>query len=135
MKLLIVDDSVLLQERLIAMLSEVEGIGGVTGASNGDDGLAAIRTAEFDAVILDIRMEGKSGIEVLKEIKEERPSIVVIMLTNYPYAQCRKKCTSAGADFFFDKSTEFEKVIEVLAALARTCIKTVVKGPRFDAAL
>ncbi len=36
------------------------------------------------------------------------------MLTNYPYPQYRKKCMDAGADFFFDKSTEFHKVIDVL---------------------
>ena len=39
------------------------------------------------------------------------------MLTNYPYPQYKKKCMDAGADFFFDKSREFEKVIEVLSGI------------------
>jgi hypothetical protein len=41
------------------------------------------------------------------------------MLTNYPYPQYRKKCKDAGADFFFDKSTEFDKITEVLKKLTR----------------
>ena len=46
-----------------------------------------------------------------------RPSCVVIIFTNYPYPQYRKKCMEAGADFFFDKSMEFEKIPEVLGQL------------------
>ncbi len=65
-------------------------------------------------VILDIRMSDGSGIDVLPEIKKGNQSPLVIVLTNYPYPQYRRKCIEAGADFFFDKSTEFDKVTEVL---------------------
>jgi hypothetical protein len=44
---------------------------------------------------------------------------MVIMLTNYPYPQYRKKCLGLGADYFFDKSTEFEKVTELFKQLRR----------------
>jgi len=44
---------------------------------------------------------------------------VVIVFTNYPYPQYRRKCIDAGADFFFDKSTEFDKVTEVLKQLSQ----------------
>jgi DNA-binding NarL/FixJ family response regulator len=44
---------------------------------------------------------------------------MVIMLTNYPYPQYRKKCADAGADFFFDKSTEFDKIAEVFKKFTR----------------
>jgi DNA-binding NarL/FixJ family response regulator len=65
-------------------------------------------------VILDIQMPDASGIAVLAHIKKESPRTIVIMLTNFPLPPFRKCCPKAGADYFFDKSTEFEKVIEVL---------------------
>ena len=62
-------------------------------------------------------MPGGSGIDVLREIKQNNQTPLVIVLTNYPYPQYRRKCMDAGADFFFDKSTEFDKVTEVLKQL------------------
>ena len=70
-------------------------------------------------MILDIRLLGGSGIDVLRTLKQEKPSPHVIMLTNYPYPQYREKCLEAGADFFFDKSREFHQVTEVLQQLVR----------------
>jgi DNA-binding NarL/FixJ family response regulator len=63
-------------------------------------------------------MPGGSGIDVLSKIKKDRSAPMVIVLTNYPYPQYRKKCMDCGADFFFDKSTEFGKVIEVIESMA-----------------
>ena len=40
---------------------------------------------------------------------------MVIMLTNYPFEQYRRECAEAGADYFLNKSTEFEKINEILA--------------------
>jgi CheY-like chemotaxis protein len=76
--------------------------------------LDALRQVRPDVVILDIRMPGGNGIEVLREVKKMTPAPQVIMLTNFAYAQYRKKCEEAGADFFFDKSTEFEKLPQAL---------------------
>jgi DNA-binding NarL/FixJ family response regulator len=55
--------------------------------------------------------------EVLKRIKKENPSPIVIMLTNYPYPQYREKCQALGADHFFDKVTEIEKVYDTFKQL------------------
>ncbi len=60
-------------------------------------------------------MPKENGIKVLQNIKKNDPAFIVNILTNYPpYPQYRKKCMKSGSDFFFDKSTEFEKVMEVL---------------------
>ena len=72
--------------------------------------MESISRLQPDAVILDIRMPGGSGIDVLKKIKKNYPSTLVIMFTNYPTAQYRKRCLDLGTDFFFDKSTEFDKI-------------------------
>jgi DNA-binding NarL/FixJ family response regulator len=70
-------------------------------------------------VILDIRMPDKSGIEVLKDIRNKKLPIRVIMLTNYPYPQYRKKCEELGADYFFDKVTEIEEIPKVIEELVK----------------
>lgn len=67
-----------------------------------------------DIAILDIQLPDGSGIDLLSKIKNTHKNAIVIMLTNYPYSIIRKRCDELGADYFFDKSTEFEKVLEVL---------------------
>jgi len=59
-------------------------------------------------------MPGGSGIDVLRSIKKDRPAPIVMMLTNYPYPQYRKRCMDVGADCFFDKSSEFNMVTDAL---------------------
>ena len=115
MKVLIVDDSGEVRERIKMLLSEVEKVEMIGEAENVQQAIEHIRQQGPDVVILDIKMPGGNGIDVLKEIEKHDQSPVVIMLTNYPYPQYKKKCMDAGADFFFDKSREFEKVVEVLS--------------------
>jgi CheY-like chemotaxis protein len=58
-------------------------------------------------------MPGGSGIDVLQNIKQDEAAPIVIILTNYPYWGYRQKCLQAGADFFLDKSTEFDQIPEL----------------------
>jgi DNA-binding NarL/FixJ family response regulator len=111
----ILDDSQAVRERLISMISEVEGT--TLAGTSGDprEAVWAIRRLHPDAVILDIRMPGMNGIQVLREIKQGEHSPMVIMLTNHPFEQYRRECVEAGADYFLNKSTEFEKINEILA--------------------
>ena len=117
MKVFIVDDSALVRERIIAMISEHPGVEIIGQAKNAQEGISSILKLKPDVVILDIRMPGGNGIEVLKNIKKNKSAPTIIILTNYPYPQYRKKCMEAGADYFFDKSTEFNKIIEVIKKL------------------
>jgi len=118
-KVLIVDDSAIIRERLKAMLSEITELENISQARDSLEAISSFQKLNPEVVILDIRMPGGSGIDVLQEIKKSNQPPVVIVLTNYPYPQYRRKCIDAGADFFFDKSTEFDKVIEVLKQLSQ----------------
>ncbi|GAI28344.1 unnamed protein product, partial [marine sediment metagenome] len=62
-----------------------------------------------------------NGIKVLEAIKKNLQSPKVIIFTNYPYPQYRKRYMDAGADFFFDKSTEFEKLVDTVKYLVHNC--------------
>ena len=113
----IVDDSKIVRDRLVTLLSDLKKIEVIGQAKSTRQAIVAIRKLKPDVVILDIRMPGGSGIDLIPNIKKDKSSPVIIMLTNYPYPQYRKKCLDAGADFFFDKSAEFEKVIKVCQRL------------------
>ena len=87
---------------------------GDSGCCNGRNGfrrraLESVRELVPDVVILDIRMPGDSGIEVLEKMKKNVDPPVVIMFTNYPFPQYREKCRQAGAEFFFDKSVRMAR--------------------------
>jgi DNA-binding NarL/FixJ family response regulator len=118
-KVFIVDDSAVLRERLITILSDLKGIEIIGQAKGPLEAQEAIPNLNPDVVILDIRMPGGNGIDVLENIKKGKSPPIVIMFTNYPYPQYRKKYMDAGADFFFDKSTEFDKIFEILKKLTQ----------------
>ena len=117
MRLLIADDSEAFVQRLVAALAELSGIEIAGLVETVEDASRAIRHLKPDVVILDIRMPGGSGIDVLNAMKKDRLAPTVIVLTNYGYPQYRKKCFESGARFFLDKSSEFDKVTEILRSL------------------
>ena len=114
MKVLIVDDSNVVRDRIAEMLSCITGVEIVGKAANSVQAVYLVNKLKPDAVTLDIRIPGESGIEVLKKIKSSKPSTIVMMLTNFPHEQYRNKCYKLGGDYFFSKSDEFEKVEEVI---------------------
>jgi DNA-binding NarL/FixJ family response regulator len=113
----IVDDSDILRERLRSILSDISRVQIVGEAEDAEAAKEFLAVNTPDVVILDVRMPKGSGIDVLEMIKREKPSVKVIVLTNYPYPQYRKRCLELGAEFFLDKSTEFDRLPEVLQQL------------------
>ena len=118
LKVFIADDSSFIHDRLPGVLAEISGVEVIGEAINGNEALDSILKLNPDVVLLDIRMPGKTGIEVLSELKKEKPELKVIMLTNYPYPQYRQKCMELGATYFFEKSNDFEKLFNVLKEMA-----------------
>jgi DNA-binding NarL/FixJ family response regulator len=118
MKVFLVDDSAIVLEKLAALISGIDGVEIAGQALNARDAIEFIVKLKPDVVILDIRLNGGgNGMDVLKPIKNEIPPPIVIMLTNYPYPQYREKCQALGADYFFDKVTEIEKIYDTFKQL------------------
>lgn len=116
LRVLIADDSDDLRERLRALVSVLD-CAEVTQETDSAHGIIdIIEHSKVDVAILDIEMPG-SGIQALQRIKSEHPAVRVIMLTNHAGAFYRKMCIKAGADFFLDKSLEFERLPSVLSNL------------------
>jgi DNA-binding NarL/FixJ family response regulator len=114
----IVDDSPIVRDRLTSLLSEVSSINIVGYADNPLAATEFIVRSKPHVVILDIFLTGGSGIHVLKNIRGKKVASKVIMLTNYAQEEYKKKCFEEGADFFFDKSIEFHRVIDVIQKLS-----------------
>jgi len=120
MKVFIVDDSKIVCEGLQQMLINIADVEIVGQAHDAKDAIKSISELKPDVVILDMRLPGLlSGIDVLKDIRAKKLPIRVIMLTNDPYPQYRKKCEELGADYFFDKVTEIEEISKLIEELAR----------------
>ncbi|MEX2122656.1 MAG: response regulator transcription factor [Woeseia sp.] len=117
MKVLIVDDSPLIRVRLAELLADVEGIEIVAQADNADQAVDLVIALQPDVAIVDVRMPGRSGMDLIEDVKKTRQPPKIIMLTNFPTPENREKCLSQGADYFFDKSSEIEKVLTVLKEL------------------
>jgi len=117
MRLFIADDSEILRSRLVEMLSEFKEIEIVGQTGYAQEAVESIKKLIPDVVILDIKLPDGNGINVLEAVKKANISSKIIIFTNYPYFQYRKRCIDAGAEFFFYKATEFEKLVEVLNQL------------------
>ncbi len=115
--ILIVDDSALIIERLLAMLNGLGSVKDITTASNYREAVAALTETKVDIAILDIHLTGKNGIELLKFIVKNYPQIKVVMLSNADNEKYRELCKKEGALYFIDKSKDFELVPEILTSL------------------
>lgn len=114
MKVLVVDDSKLMRVRIIALISGIPGIDIVAEAGNITEARKFNDELKPDLMLLDIRMPDGSGVELLKHLNKKHDSLTIVILTNYPLVQYKEKCLELGADYFFDKSTEFEQVRDVI---------------------
>lgn len=117
MKIVIADDSDILRKRIKESLNEIDDIEIVGEAKNGIEAVKVIREKNPDFVLLDIRMPKMNGLEVLKKIKAETGNAKICVFTNYPYSEYKTKCLLEGADYFFDKNTNFREIKDIVAQL------------------
>jgi two-component system response regulator DevR len=117
-RVLVVDDSSVVRARLVALLGEARGVVVVAEAWDGREAVRLARSHAPDAVVLDLNLPGISGLEVLAILKAEPSPPVVIILTNHPLARYRAACLRSGADFFFDKSIDFDHAVAAVTSLA-----------------
>ena len=119
MKVLLADDSVLILERLqyiLRMFQQVEIVG---TCANGTDTLEALKAKKPDLAIVDIKMPGMSGLDVLKDIRKVNKAMRFIILTFYTTDYYRDLALKEGVDYFFSKSEDFERVSQVVEEMVQ----------------
>jgi DNA-binding NarL/FixJ family response regulator len=116
MTILIADDSPLVRERLVKLIARRRLDARVRESQDVPSTITAIDDDRPDVLILDLRMPGGSGFDVLSHIQRQNMAIRVIVLTNFASEDNEKKSRKLGAHFFFDKTKEFERALDVLGS-------------------
>lgn len=116
MKVFVVEDSAAVRERLVEMIREIHNIEVVGEAATYDAAVAGIMNTRPDVAVLDIKLadDRGTGIDVLSQVKKGLPAIKAIVLSNYATPQHMKASSDAGAEYFLDKSADFERITEIL---------------------
>lgn len=114
LKVLIVDNALLVVQRVNEIISELDCVGKVSVAASYDQALELIILQQPDIILLEIYLKEKSGLELLDYIKKTHPAIKVIMLTNQASDNYKTLCEKIGSDHFVDKSSEFENITGII---------------------
>ena len=114
MKVLVADSTALVNEGLTVMLSEIEGISVFGCVQDRSKVLALVEAVQPDVVLLDLNAPGMAGLKMLVGIKQGYPQTTVIVLSHYDLPPLRQACLKAGADYFFEKTSSFNRLREVL---------------------
>ena len=123
LKVLIADDHAVVRRGLIEILLH-ELKDPICGeAENSQQVLAQVRSQTWDLVILDVSMPGRSGIDVLSDLKRERPKLPVLVLSMHPEDQYGKRVLKAGASGYMNKNSAPEELIKA--------IRKVLAGGRY----
>lgn len=118
LKVFLADDSQLIRERVNALLAgaQMDVVGeGATPSSC----IEGILTSRPDVVVLDVQLEGGSGLQVLKAVKSQDPAVAFVVFSNNSAPAYRKRYLGEGAVRFLDKSTEFDQLAQAVATAGR----------------
>jgi DNA-binding NarL/FixJ family response regulator len=112
----VVEDSELIRQRIIENIRSMEGLEVVGFAESADQAVESIGRLHPDIVVTDIQLKEGSGIDVVRRVRASpyapRPRIYV--LTNYAFPEYKRQCSVAGADDFFDKSSEYSRFLSLM---------------------
>ncbi|MFZ4624542.1 MAG: response regulator [Rhodoferax sp.] len=118
MKLLIVDNSDLIRASLRALLGSVAGIAAIREATTLAEALDSVRRDPPTLVILDMNLPDGLGMDIIGQLKQRSPTLWLAVLTLHADAIYQQRCLALGADWFFDKATETDPLLEVVRQLA-----------------
>lgn len=123
MKIIVADDHAVVRKGLKQILLDMPGANSVEEVNNGSELIEKLKKEEFDFIILDISMPGKSGLEVLKEIKTMKPQLPVLILSIHPEELYAVRALKAGASGYLTKDSAPEELV--------TAIHKVLAGRKY----
>lgn len=126
MRIIIADDHALIRKGLKEILQQVEGLLLLDEAQNGSELLLKIEENDYDIIVLDISMPGKSGLDILKDLRNIKPEIPVLILSVYPEEQYAIRVLKAGAAGYLTKDSAPDELV--------SAIKKIVNGGKYISA-
>jgi DNA-binding NarL/FixJ family response regulator len=113
-KVFLADDSAMIRDRVAAMLAD-QSMDIVGQAETPQDSIDGILAVHPDVVVLDVQLEGGSGLEVLRAVRQVDPRIAFVVFSNNAGPAYRKRYLGEGAQRFLDKTTEFDQLVIAVA--------------------
>ena len=126
LRILIADDHEVVRKGLGKVLMESLQPVKVDEARNGQEAVSKVLKSDYDLVVLDLKMPGKSGLDVLKEIKQHRPKLPVLILSMHPEEQFAIRAIRAGAAGYLTKESAGDELV--------LAIRKAIKGERYISA-
>ncbi len=118
-RILIADDHPIVREGYKKILSDTMDMVVSDEAENGQEVLEFTRKKEYDLILLDISMPGRSGLEILKELKSEKPKLPVLILSIYPEEQYAVRAFRAGASGYLTKASAPHELIKAIRKISQ----------------
>ena len=115
LRVLLVEDSARIAERLRDLLENEAGAEVVSVVTDEKSAIEAARSSRVDVMILDLQLRTGTGFGVLRALGKHRPATII--MTNYALPQYRAKALELGVEHFLDKSSDFERLPEILASI------------------
>jgi two-component system, NarL family, invasion response regulator UvrY len=117
-KILIADDHPIVRAGFKQVISDMPDMLVADEAANGQEVLNYIRKKDYDLVLLDISMPGRSGLEILKDLKSEKPKLPVLILSIYPEEQYAIRALRAGASGYMTKASAPNELIAAIRKIS-----------------
>ena len=112
---LVIEDSPRIRDSLVDIINADARRRVTAIADTEKDAIDIVRRGNIDIAIIDLQLRQGSGVGVLQQLGQET-SVLKIVLTNFSSPQMRQRCLDLGANYYFDKSREFELVVQVIDA-------------------
>ncbi len=119
LRVYLVEDSPHVRDLLLDFLNEPGEVEIVGYADNEIESVAAVLANPVDVVIVDLRLREGTGMAVIEKLRQAnlQPQPKIIVFTNHPFPEIRARAMQVGADYFFDKSADYDSVRSTLQAL------------------
>jgi two-component system invasion response regulator UvrY len=119
LRICIADDHAIVRKGLKQILSETADLVVADEAATGQELLNKVAKGRFDVVLLDISMPGRNGLEILKELRAERPKLPVLILSIYPEEQYAVRALKSGAAGYLTKESAPEELIAAIRRISQ----------------
>ncbi len=117
-KVLLADDHTIVRAGLKELLSETGDITVSGEANDGAEALARIRESDYDVAVLDMSMPGRSGIELIRQVKRERPRLPILVLSMHSEEQYAVRALKAGASGYLTKESAADQLVAAIRRIA-----------------
>ncbi len=113
-KLLVADDHKIFREGLREIINKTSDIRVIDEAKSGNEVLSKVEENNYDVILLDISMPGRSGLDILKQLRQEKPHIQVLILSMYSEEEFAVRAMKTGAAGYLVKDTASKDLIEAI---------------------